>query len=521
MQSFKKGIKLVWVGLLVVMFNNCGEGFKSARLLSQNSVGLSTPSPSQSPNPSPSTTPNPSATLTPRPSATPTATPPPTPTPPRIPPDPDGIPGVRPAPNWVGSLPVGQWQVVSLNKLYDVNSATDPDLLNSVTGRPFGIDGQGNYVGSEPWHGTEGISGIMDDWSGGAMASNYGAAGALVVWGGGHGGYAGSDIYGFDLAERKWKRISNPYGSAPGDRSAPSITSSIGTFPDGSPINPHTYDTLEYQPTTNTFFTFTAYTSTPGTTHLSIAHLLNLDHTVAANYRSSMWRRSNLNIGVVNGMTGSILEGGMSCYDRKRDGFWIWEPPRESNNNSPTGFNNRFSYFDPNVTNSDGTTGEYSNYMGDGSGFGSSNGFDCDPKRDIAVFVQFSRGAASNVYYRDLTTPGVLSKRIPNITGSPSVVARMGGFEYSDLRDSMVYWNGGPDVYELRISSSPERTPTAAQWSKISNGSVSPEMNMNGVYSRFRIARFNQNGNLIEVAITVGNVGKTASTGFVYAMRLP
>ena len=74
-------------------------------------------------------------------------------------PNPQGIPGVRDAPAWVAELPVAEWTVISRNKLVDVDAA---EQLGFPTGAP--------------WSSCEGISGIIDDWNGGARASNYGEA---------------------------------------------------------------------------------------------------------------------------------------------------------------------------------------------------------------------------------------------------------------------------------------------------------------------------------------------------------
>ena len=68
--------------------------------------------------------------------------------------------------------------------------------------------------------------------------------------------------------------------------------SETGTFSDGSPIPTHTYDMVEYQPTTNRFVPLMAFTYVPGTTYAGVAHLLNLDHLTADRNQPSMWKRS-------------------------------------------------------------------------------------------------------------------------------------------------------------------------------------------------------------------------------------
>lgn len=486
---------------LVLVFNNCGPGFKPLQLgETLNSVSETpTPRPSATPAPTsiprPSATPAPTPTSTPRPTATPTPTPSATPTPvPTVFPSPTPLPpnsGYKNAPDWVRQLLAGRWTSVSKNRIVDVDAARDPAVNR-------------NYPGSPPWRGCEGIGGIVDDWNGGALASGYGSAGALLVYGGGHCGYAGNDVYGFDLETLMWKRISNPYSNV-------SETSSTGTYADGSPITVHTFDLVDYHPRTNSFVSFNAYDDVYGAEHVSVTHMLSLDHLVSTNYNPSLWRRSAVNSG------GPSMSGGMSCHDRNRDVFWVWEAPSTVVNGS---FNNRFSQFDPNVRNSDGTYGTYTNYRGDGSGFQSANSAACDPTRDLFVHAQFRNGDNSRLYVRDLRAPASLSQKIVTVEGAPSV-SHTFGLEYSDVRDSVIYWNGGTNVWEIKLYDRGNHQFDRAVWRQISEGGVTPERNSNGTYSRFQIAKYILDGRLVEVAVTVGNAGTRSGEGQVYAFKIP
>jgi hypothetical protein len=410
----------------------------------------------------------------------------------RIGPNPDGIPGVRPAPAWVASLPAGEWEAISLNTIVDVDSAVD----------------HGYEPHAAPWSSTEGLPGIIDDWNGGALASNYGEAGALLVFGGGHGGYGGSDVYGFDLAERRWKRLSDP---------CPEIydldDETPGTFRDGSPIPPHTNDLAEYQPTTNSFVLLNAYISIPNPRTVNVVHLLTLDHLTADRYEPSMWRRSAINTSRET-YGGGALEGGTSCYDRNRDAFWIWEPPAGWDDEAAS-YYNRFTRYDPNVR-SEGLTGEFTNYPGDGSGFSSQNAADCDPTKDLFVFTQFRSGENDAVWYRDLRSPERLGRQL-EVTNDGPAVGQAHGWEYSDRRDAFLFWIEGDDVWELRIEDDADRNYTRGTWERISiPGGVSPNRNPNGTFSRFRIARFDLDGELVEVAVVVSHVETQ-----VFALRVP
>src|SRR5262245_35058305 len=57
------------------------------------------------------------------------------------------------------------------------------------------------------WSAVEGVDAVMNDWSGGAFDT---FRDRLIVWGGGHGGYAGNEIYVFSLSTLAWERVSEP-----------------------------------------------------------------------------------------------------------------------------------------------------------------------------------------------------------------------------------------------------------------------------------------------------------------------
>ena len=51
--------------------------------------------------------------------------------------------------------------------------------------------------------GVEGVSAVMDDWCGAAFDTRRNR---LIVWGGGHNGYYGNELYAFDVDLLKWFR---------------------------------------------------------------------------------------------------------------------------------------------------------------------------------------------------------------------------------------------------------------------------------------------------------------------------
>ncbi|MEM9191844.1 MAG: DUF2625 family protein, partial [Myxococcota bacterium] len=130
-------------------------------------------------------------------------------------------------PHQLDDLPAGQWMVISNNTLRDVMACPD---------------------GGCPYRGNTGIKSVMRAWCGGAFATQLGAFGSLIAFGGGHADYYGNEVYAFDIATGLWSRVSEPY-----DGGTEACIEATGSYPDGTPCPPHTYDGVEYDPGTNAF----------------------------------------------------------------------------------------------------------------------------------------------------------------------------------------------------------------------------------------------------------------------------
>lgn len=86
-------------------------------------------------------------------------------------------------PSWVPSL--GQLKSVHLNSLSSINPCPENNCWYSEASKQNG-----------PWC----------NWAGGVFASDFSDYGAMVYFGGGHGGYDGTEYYIFDLGTRQWSR---------------------------------------------------------------------------------------------------------------------------------------------------------------------------------------------------------------------------------------------------------------------------------------------------------------------------
>lgn len=85
--------------------------------------------------------------------------------------------------------------------------------------------------------GNEGCSGIVEDWSGGIFDAKRNR---LLVWGGGHAGYMGNEVYAVNLGDQTIKRLYDPSTNAPKD------CTNTGIMPDGKPVSRHTYNHITY-----------------------------------------------------------------------------------------------------------------------------------------------------------------------------------------------------------------------------------------------------------------------------------
>ena len=134
--------------------------------------------------------------------------------------------------NPVDDLLPGHWLEIQDSHL-DALDPEDDSVLNP------------NWPEDAPWHGVEGLRGIMDDWSSAAYDTRRDR---LVVWGGGHSGYAGNEVYAFDVNTLRWARLTNP--SVVVDYDGTTL------YPDGQPRARETYNYLQYLPAFDQMMSF-------------------------------------------------------------------------------------------------------------------------------------------------------------------------------------------------------------------------------------------------------------------------
>lgn len=90
--------------------------------------------------------------------------------------------------------------------------------------------------------GIDGCPNIINAWSGGAWDDVHRR---MLVFGGGHGDYAGNELFAFDVGTMQWSLLSP--ASDPSQRSTDPL-------PDGKPVSRHSYNGLQFVPHANRFW---------------------------------------------------------------------------------------------------------------------------------------------------------------------------------------------------------------------------------------------------------------------------
>ncbi len=330
-------------------------------------------------------------------------------------------------------LQVGKWVAVSSNTVASV-SACPNDACN--------------------YSGSNGVSGVMDDWNGGAFATNLGAAGSLLVFGGGHSGYNGNEVYAFDVAQGAWSRLTNPV-------SPPNCDFSTSTMAGNSPCVPHTYDYLEYSAITNEFVKLGSSADNETVVGTPYVHALNL--------QTKQWRRG-ARMPTWEGTISDDGEGASSAWDPVHNVLW-WHGAWRAFATSV----NVLRKYDP-------VADTWTEYPGANLGIDLAAAF--DSQRQILVVLDGRTTKSVYAYDTSVATP--VMYKLATTGDLTAQQTYSGGLEYDPVTDQFVAWNGGSVVYTLKA---PTNWKTGTwTWKAITAGagSASPTANANGTFGRFR-----------------------------------
>jgi hypothetical protein len=355
-----------------------------------------------------------------------------------------------------------------------------------------------------PWHGVAGFSAITEAWNSAVYASRFGASGSMILFGGGHDDYFGSDVHAFDLASREWRRISDGY-VAGSDRDYGAGATYLGSaYPDGSPLPPHTYGYVQNDPMGNDYILLKGQTELGrSVSAIAIPHLFNLD--------TLRWRRGPKH------PTAILNSGGWTTWDDSRRVLW--------GHSGDDGGGNAFIGFHPDGDNGDGTCGRWTDHFPNKlPGSASDNAMQIDPPRDIIVV---SVHALDELHALDPADPAREIARLRSVGPKP-LLRPYAALEYAPSIDRLVYFSPMDDgiVYTIAPSPGPAsgggrfeewswqaHQPAAGTLRPIADAAGRSQfgVNLSHVFGRFRIASIAG----VDVAILVRHVDSP-----VYAWRL-
>jgi hypothetical protein len=418
-------------------------------------------------------------------------------------------------PSWVGGMTVGYWYQISGNHpdldlpatplgtryLEENDPAKDARLnpareANEILRRFF------RRRPHSPWQGQCGFPAITEAWNGAVFATRFGASGSMVLFGGGHNDYFGSDVHAFDLATRQWSRITDGYVSRRAGEYGARAVYPDAVYPDGSPLPPHTYGYVQYDAIGNDYLLLKGQTELgPDVKATPIPHLFNLD--------ALKWRRGAKHPSAI------LSSGGWTTWDASRRTLW-----GHSGNSG-----NAFIGFRPDGDNCDGTFGSWTPlYLKKIQTRADHNAMAIDTVRDIIIVI----ASADNALYAiDPSEPAKDIARL-SASGNQPVISEYAAIEYAPNLDQFVYFsaNDGPQIYSIAA-------PAGSAWWSLTRGiwswhsllndgnQLNPiahaeaissyDVNKSHTFGRFRVATYGPT----DVAILV----RHADTP-VYAMRL-
>ena len=381
---------------------------------------------------------------------------------------------------------------------------TDPAGDRALNPSPSLKERLRRLLGRRPhsrWQGKSGFAAITEAWNGAVFASRFGASGSMIVFGGGHGDYFGSSVHAFDIAARRWSRISDGYVSGGANEYGAGAVYPDAAYPDGSPLPPHTYGYVQYDAAGNDYLLFKGQTELgPEIKATPIPHMFNLD--------SLAWRRGPKH-------PSAILEsGGWTTWDARRRILW--------GHSGDSG--NGFIGFCPDGDHGDGTFGSWTALHPKKIRTADHNAMALDPARDIVALIV---GATDALYAID---PGAPEREIAQLSssGDRPKISECAALEYAPNGKRFVYYsaNDGPQIYSIAApagSEWPELTAGVWNWDKLlddrnnldpvadAHAISSCAVNRSHTFGRFRVATYGT----VDVAILVRHIDTP-----VYAMRL-
>jgi Galactose oxidase, central domain len=419
------------------------------------------------------------------------------------------------APQWLDSMKIGHWYRLSGDRpdlglpatrpgtryLRDGDPACDPALnparrpdraLRRLTGQ---------YVRA-PWSGRIGFPAITEAWNGAVLATRLGDSGSLIVFGGGHNDYFGSDVHAFDIATREWRRISDGFVQGGPEDYGTGAFYPNAEYPDGSPLPPHTYGYVQYDGVGNDYLVLKSNSELgPKVKAVAIPHMFNLDRR--------QWRRGPLHASAI------LNSGGFTTWDASRRMLW--------GHSGDDGGGNAFIGFCPDGANANGTFGRWGRlHPSKFPGVANRNAMQIDPMRDIVVVLVHARDGLFAINPSDPAAPAApLRSR-----GVRPCISECAAIEYAPSLDRLIYYSpeDGAAIHTIASpqgSGWPIFTIGEWEWTQCVGAGLDPiadakagsrhASNWRHTFGRFRVASWGS----IDVALLIRHIDTP-----VYALRL-
>jgi hypothetical protein len=410
------------------------------------------------------------------------------------------------APDWASAMTVGRWVRISGDEpdlglaptsvgtrfLRDTDPACDPGLNPARNAK----ERFRRLLGREwhsPWHGKLGFDAITEAWNGAVFASRHGRSGAMICFGGGHDNYFGSSVHSFDLASRRWQRLTDGYVDGQAHDYGAGAVYPESIYPDGSPLPPHTYNYVQYDPVGNDFILLKGQSELgPNVKAVAIPHLFNLD--------SRAWRHGPKHPEAI------LNSGGFTAWDAKRRVLW--------GHSGDAGGGTAFVAYCPDGVNADGTVGTWREHHSNKlPGHADHNAMQIHPDIDAILVVVPSQDALGVI---DPTSPRTPLVPVQS-SGDKPRLSEYASLEYSPRLQRIVYFSAvnKADVFAIDLTDE-------ARWSKLTSTNTRDpiddairqsrsRLSVTHTFGRFRVASYRT----VDIAILVRHVDSP-----VYAMRL-
>lgn len=284
--------------------------------------------------------------------------------------------------------------------------------------------------------GNEGCSAVTADWAGGAFDSKRNS---LLIWGGGHSGYAGNEVYALSLDTLSIQLFTSP------STSIRDGCASGGTYSDGKPVARHTYNHLAYLPGPDVMFAW-------GGSRWQCGGMGG--DTWALDLTSLAWTaKSNTNVPTAN-------FGRSAAYD------------------SNTGLVYMRDDFDLRSYSHSSNTWTTRTASGTGQSNGDYKTAVIDPVRKR--YLYYIQGDTT-LYWYDISSATAPTTLQSGATSGCGFMSSYGaGWEYDPVQDRLVAWTGGNTVYVMNIDS---RLCSTVSYSG------GPASMANGTFGRFRYSQ--------------------------------